>query len=114
MILEASAKVFLLGICAFSLTNCFNGHVRKAQDANASVSYIPEAPDYDDSIMWITADGDQHGTGADVFYVVSTWEEDWMTADSIVCHYADVWNPKHRERMAIEMNKAAFDRGYEA
>ena len=61
----------------------------------------------DDSIMWITADGDQHGTGADVFYVVSTWEEDWMTADSIVCHYADVWNPKHRERMAIEMNKAA-------
>ena len=85
MILEASAKVFLLGICAFSLTNCFNGHVRKAQDANASVSYIPEAPDYDDSIMWITADGDQHGTGADVFYVVSTWEEDWMTADSIVC-----------------------------
>ena len=107
MILEASAKVFLLGICAFSLTNCFNGHVRKAQDANASVSYIPEAPDYDDSIMWITADGDQHGTGADVFYVVSTWEEDWMTADSIVCHYADVWNPKHRERMAIEMNKAA-------
>ena len=57
--------------------------------------------------MWITADGDQHGTGADVFYVVSTWEEDWMTADSIVCHYADVWNPKHRERMAIEMNKAA-------
>ena len=107
MILEASEKVFLLGICAFSLTNCFNGHVRKAQDANASVSYIPEAPDYDDSIMWITADGDQHGTGADVFYVVSTWEEDWMTADSIVCHYADVWNPKHRERMAIEMNKAA-------
>ena len=107
MILEASAKVFLLGICAFSLTNCFNGHVRKAQDANASVSYIPEAPDYDDSIMWITADGDQHGTGADVFYVVSTWEEDWMTADSIVCHYADVWNPKHRERMAIEMNKVA-------
>ena len=106
-ILEASAKVFLLGICAFSLTNCFNGHVRKALDANASVAYVPEAPDYDDSIMWITADGDQQGTGADVFYVVSTWEEDWMTADSIVCHYADVWNPKHRERMAIEMNKAA-------
>jgi hypothetical protein len=71
------------------------------------VAYVPEAPDYDDSIMWITADGDQQGTGADVFYVVSTWEEDWMTADSIVCHYADVWNPKHRERMAIEMNKAA-------
>jgi len=106
-ILEASAKVFLLGICAFSLTNCFNGHVRKALDANASVAYVPEAPDYDDSIMWITADGDQQGTGADVFYVVSTWEEDWMTADSIVCHYADVWNPKHRDRMAIEMNKAA-------
>ena len=69
--------------------------------------YIPQEPDYADTTMWITADGDSAGTGADVFYVVSTWEKDWMTSDSIVCHYADVWNPQHRERMAREINRAA-------
>jgi hypothetical protein len=45
--------------------------------------------------------------GADVFYVVSTWEEDWKTSDSTVCHYADVLNPIHREHMATEINKVA-------
>lgn len=45
--------------------------------------------------------------GADVFYIVSTWEMDWKTNDGRVCHYADVWNPVHREHMAIEMGKIA-------
>ena len=58
--------------------------------------YIPKAPDYDDATMWITADGDSLGTGADIFYVVSTWEEDWTTDDGRIFHYADVWNPQHR------------------
>ena len=57
--------------------------------------------------MWITRDADKDGTGADIFYVVSTWEEDWQDAEGRTSHYADVWNPKHRERMAIEMNKVA-------
>ena len=70
--------------------------------------YIPQAPDYSDPTMWITADGDADGTGADVFYVVSTWEDDWTTADGKVCHYADVWNPEHRAHMAdLEMKKVA-------
>lgn len=69
--------------------------------------FIPQAPDYADSTMWITKDGDTQGTGADIFYVVSTWEEDWQDAEARTSHYADVWNPKHRERMAIEMNKVA-------
>ena len=34
--------------------------------------YVPLAPDYSDPTMWITEDGDSDGTGADVFYVVST------------------------------------------
>lgn len=68
---------------------------------------VPQAPDYADDTMWITVDGDTTNTGADVFYVVSTWEKDWKTADSAVCHYADVWNPLHRERMAIEINRIA-------
>lgn len=70
------------------------------------VQYVPQAPDYENAAMWITEDGDPQGTGADVFYVVSTWEEDWKTKDSTVCHYADVWNPTHREHMASEMNRA--------
>ena len=70
--------------------------------------YIPQAPDYSNPTMWITADGDSDGTGADVFYVVSTWEDDWTTADGKVCHYADVWNPEHRAHMAdLEMKKVA-------
>ena len=64
-----------------------------------AVEYIPQAPDYDDATMWVTADGDTDDTGADIFYVVSTWEEDWKTDDGRTCHYADVWNPVHRERM---------------
>ncbi|MBQ7514590.1 MAG: hypothetical protein IJS95_09455 [Prevotella sp.] len=51
---------------------------------------------YNDTTMWVTADGDTDGTGADIFYVVSTWEEDWTTEDGRICHYADVWNPEHR------------------
>ena len=70
--------------------------------------YVPLAPDYSDPMMWITEDGDADGTGADVFYVVSTWEDDWTTADGKVCHYADVWNPEHRTHMAeLELNKVA-------
>jgi len=70
--------------------------------------FIPKAPDYNDATMWVTADGDTDGTGADIFYVVSTWEEDWKTEDGRICHYADVWNQEHRERMlSLEINKVA-------
>ena len=72
-----------------------------------SPQYVPSPPTYGDTAMWITADGDSLGTGADVFYVVSTWEEDWQTADGAVCHYADVWNTRHRSHMAKEINGVA-------
>lgn len=68
---------------------------------------VPQAPDYDNPTMWYTADGDSAGTGADIFYVVSTWEKDWVNDRGDTCHYADVWLPKHRERMAIEIVRAA-------
>ena len=78
-------------------------------------AFVPQAPDYADPTMWITADGDSLGNGADVFYVVSTWEEDYdtiitresATPDTLKCHYADVWRPGHRERMAREINRVA-------
>ena len=68
--------------------------------------FIPAAPDYNDSTMWYRLDEDPDGTGADVFYVVSTWEIDWQTSDGKICHYADVYNPEHRERMSIEIRRA--------
>ena len=94
-------------IASLLIVACTNKQRSARSIDNSITTYIPQEPDYSDSIMWITEDSDSTGTGADVFYVVSTWEEDWMTPDSIVCHYADVWNPTHRERMAIEMNRAA-------
>lgn len=91
-------------VCVACLATC---RYCNTDSAVVAAEYIPLAPDYGDSTMWIMEDGDVEGTGADIFYVVSTWEEDWKTEDSIVCHYADVWNPEHREHMATEINKVA-------
>ena len=68
---------------------------------------VPAAPDYANPAMWITQDLDPDGTGADVFYVVSTWEMDWKDAKGRTIHYADVWNPEHCAHMATEMNGVA-------
>ena len=82
------------------------GKLPESAAAVAVEGYIPREPDYKDSLMWITADADTANSGADVFYVVSTWEEDWTTDSGQTCHFADVWNARHREHMAREMNKA--------
>ena len=56
--------------------------------------------------MWFTIlDNDQ--SGVDVFYIPSTWEFDWFTKDSVVCHYADISNQQHLDNMSIEMRKVA-------
>ena len=90
-----------------SFASCIVNHDQPVEAAVVA-QYIPKAPDYDDPTMWVTADGDTDGTGADVFYVVSTWEDDWTTEDGRICHYADVWNPEHRAHMAeLELNKIA-------
>lgn len=67
------------------------------------IGYIPEAPDYYDPDLWYIEENDSTGSGADVFYVVSTWEFDWTTDKGEICHYADVYNDKHRKDMATEM-----------
>ena len=69
--------------------------------------YIPVEPDYKNAEMWVSHLGDTDGTGADVFYIPSTWEFDWTTSDGTLCRYADVSNEQHRSNMAIEMNKVA-------
>ena len=97
----------ILTICGVMCYVSCKSNNDNAQSVVAA-DFIPQAPDYDDATMWVTADGDTDGTGADIFYVVSTWEEDWKTDDGRTCHYADVWNPVHRERMAtLEINKVA-------
>lgn len=74
---------------------------------SVAVTAVPLPPDYDDATMWYVQEDDRDGMGADVFYVVSTWEFDWTTADGRTCHYADVWNPGHRARMNIEQQLVA-------
>ena len=103
------ALVAILAICGATLGVCILLSER-SNDDNPSIEQteiIPNAPDYNDATMWISADDDADGTGADIFYVVSTWEEDWKDETGRVSHYADVWNPVHREHMATEINKVA-------
>jgi hypothetical protein len=97
--------IALLGSTASMASYTAKGDNEASQYEQAT--FIPQAPDYNDATMWVTADGDTDGTGADIFYVVSTWEEDWTTEDGRICHYADVWNPGHREHMGTEINKVA-------
>ena len=94
------------------VTSCTSCTSNKDHASSVEVSeYIPKAPDYNDTTMWVTADGDTDGTGADIFYVVSTWEEDWsqiVNGQKVICHYADVWNQEHRDRMrTLEIDKVA-------
>ena len=90
-----AAILTLCGVICYVFCKSNNDNIQSV----VAVEYIPQAPDYDDATMWVNADGDTADTGADIFYVVSTWEEDWKTDDGRTCHYADVWNPVHRERM---------------
>ena len=76
-------------------------------DAAHEGEYIPAAPDYSEETFWYKQENDTDGDGADVFYLVSTWEADWYTDDSLPCHYADVHNPGHRERMSREISGVA-------
>ena len=105
-------KVFFIFLTAIllwqsaSFASCTSDDHAASQNEQATL--IPQAPDYNDAAMWVTADGDTDDTGADIFYVVSTWEEDWTTEDGRTCHYADVWNPEHRGRMYdLEIKKVA-------
>lgn len=97
--------VLVLG--GLALTALFTSKDEEPMVTETVTQFIPQAPDYQDATMWITEDDDPEETGADVFYLVSTWEKDWTTDDGTPCHYADVWNPTHREHMAKEIDKVA-------
>ena len=100
--------LLVAALCAtIAITATIRNRSRAATTAAAPPEFVPAAPDYADTLMWTTVDGDPDGSGADVFYVVSTWEKDWVRADGTPCHWADVWNPLHREHMATEIRRAA-------
>ena len=67
-------------------------------------AYIPVAPDYSEEEMWYNVMNDK-GEGVDIFYVVSTWEFDWLAEGGVISHYADVFNQHHRDNMDIEIKK---------
>lgn len=93
-------KLTLLFCFVAILSSCKNDQSLK------NTAYIPPAPDYSQKNMWFTIlDNDQ--SGVDVFYIPSTWEFDWFTKDSVVCHYADITNQQHLDNMSIEMRKVA-------
>ncbi len=103
--LVTAGQASLCGCMVFTSASCTSN---RDNAAVVKAEYIPNPPDYDNATMWVTADGDKEENGADIFYVVSTWEEDWKTEDGRICHYANVWNPLHRERMGdLEIHKVA-------
>ena len=72
-----------------------------------NAEYLPPTPDYTDSQLWYTVSNDSAGTGGDIFYIVSTWEKEWLTDDNRLCRYADAYNTTHQSRMALEIKKIA-------
>lgn len=86
------------------LASCSNQDTASGMNV---ATYIPEAPNYSDSTLWYIRKNTTVARGADVFYLVSTWEADWTTADGRLCHYADVYNAGQRADMDKEISRIA-------
>ncbi len=98
------ASIIIFGCIPFLILSCNNdGEPTSATE----VVYVPMAPDYTDPMMWHVIKNDLDGTGADVFYIPSTWEFDWTTTDGAICHYADPSRADHRADMSIEIEGVA-------
>ena len=73
---------------------------------------MAEAPDYQESQMWYTADAETvPETGkaqADVFYILPTCVWDWTDSQGRTVHFADVRNPEHIAAM-LPSNELAYD-----
>lgn len=100
-----SVTVLLMCCGAFVLTSCQNNQTQDTEDGAGY--YIPRTPDYDDTALWYIRESAPAGRGADVFYLVSTWETEWTTPDGVLCRYADVYNEEHRADMTKEISRIA-------
>ena len=61
----------LLFMAALLLASCTHNDRGAGTDA---ATYIPDAPDYADATIWYTRQNSTADKGADIFYLVSTWE----------------------------------------
>lgn len=103
------ARAFLVTLMCgtFVLASCESCQSKDAAEEVETEYYIPQRPDYDDATFWYTSESDSTGRGADVFYLVSTWETEWTTPGGALCRYADVYNPQHRADMTKEISRIA-------
>lgn len=110
--LQSTAKTrkFIYGIlltCALTIPAITACSDTAAETGHSRQVFVPSEPDYSDDTMWTVALNDTDGDGADVFYIVSTWEYDWYTPDSLICHHADPSRKDHRDDMSIEISNVA-------
>lgn len=99
-------RLFRFGcICLTLLVSACNSE--PASTTSEETVYVPAVPDYTDAMMWHIIKNDLDGSGADVFYIPSTWEFDWTTPDGAICHYADPSRADHRADMSIEIEGVA-------
>ena len=98
-------KRFIL-VLVILLPLLFGACSKSESIGEGTLVYVPAAPDYADGTMW-HIDRNDNGDGADVFYIPSTWEFDWYTADSLVSHYADPGNATHQTNMNTEISEVA-------
>lgn len=103
-ILRQFPILFLCALATVYATGCHESH---ADIKPAEQVYVPVQPHYSDSQMWTVLRNDIDGSGADVFYIPSTWEFDWYTDDGTVSHYADPSLEAHRSNMSIEIDEVA-------
>lgn len=99
--------LFSSSLCMTILILCFGCQDTTSDILNRERVFVPSAPDYSDETMWTVVKNDLDGSGADVFYIPSTWEYDWYTADNRVSHHADPYRPDHRANMSIEIDNVA-------
>ncbi len=103
--------IFFLSLALCCSVWCFGACESKGTGVDEKpvqeIEYVPEAVDYTDPKMWVTYSDDADGDGADVFYIPSTWEFDYLSPDGRVSHYADPSIAQHREDMKIEIDGVA-------
>ncbi|MDE7414120.1 MAG: DUF3089 domain-containing protein [Muribaculaceae bacterium] len=96
-------SLLILG-CSLSIIGCSNNNLIIYSEEKV---YVPEQVDYSDQTMWHIYNNDSLNTGADIFYIPSTWEYDWYPEEGVVCHFADPSRADHRADMSIEIEGIA-------
>lgn len=99
-----SIVLLFWGIMLSFLSGCKN---IQHEPGGTEQVYVAPAPDYKNELMWVTYLNDSTGSGADVFYIPSTWEYDWYYSDGRISHHADPSRADHRADMKIEIDGVA-------